>query len=161
MKRLHFAVRTLLNLERMNNTKGYHLSLSVRCFNLCFESLMWKKKLKEEKAYKVRELQDIFENTQVFLMCDASKTSRETGARTQAKMEDESNPPRTSAGPQWKQKCVWSQPQGVLHCHAPCKGVRVCVCVCVCQCMRLVWDWSACDLVDAPSPKEAPSGRHH
>lgn len=37
MKRLHFAVRMLLNLERMSYTKGDHLSLS-----LCFESLMWK-----------------------------------------------------------------------------------------------------------------------
>lgn len=132
MKRLHFAVRMLLNLERMSYTKGYHLSLS-----LCFESLMWKK-LKEEKAYKVPELQDSFENTQVFLMWDASKTSRGTGARTQAKMEDESNPPHTSAGPQWKQKCVWSQPRGVLHCHAPSKDVCDCVCVCVSMYARCV-----------------------
>lgn len=127
MKRLHFAVRMLLNLERMSYTKGDHLSLS-----LCFESLMWKK-LKEEKAYKVPELQDSFENTQVFLMWDASKTSRGTGARTQAKMEDESNPPHTSAGPQWKQNVSdHSHGESCTAMHRRRMYVTVCVCVNVC-----------------------------
>lgn len=46
MKRLHFAVRMLLNLERMSYAKGYHLSLSV----LIFASKAWCEKTEGGKS---------------------------------------------------------------------------------------------------------------